>query len=255
VLLAADNLHALNEVFSNALESLDPAPIRELVKRCQKAGASLLDLNPGHLSRRKEDRIEFLVDTVQEVSDLPLILDNPNPRVLERGIAACKNTPIINALSLEESKLDGILPLAVEHRTDLVLLLMDERSFTPRSLEEKIGIALQLREHCISAGLPNEALIYDPVLPNLSWDDAYFRISEDIKTVRLLSSGAIFQEPARTMVGLSNMRSGMSGRKPVSFEQTCMGLLAGAGLSIVLANVLQPDLVNSYNLIESTLLS
>jgi 5-methyltetrahydrofolate corrinoid/iron sulfur protein methyltransferase len=251
LLLAADNLHALNPVFADALERLDPKPIQLLAERCQAAGAPLLDLNPGYLSKRKEDRMSFLVDTVQGVCSARLILDSPNPRVLARGLAACRETPVLNALSLEEQKLQEILPLAVEHGTDLVLLLMDERSFTPPTMEEKIAIAIELRERSLTSGLKHENLLFDPVLPNLSWDDAFFRVSEGIKTVRLFASGAIFQEPARTMVGLSNLRSGQTRRYSPRIEETCMNLFAGAGLSVALANVLQPDLMDAYRLLKS----
>ena len=77
-----------------------------------------------------------------------------------------------------------ILPLAVENDADLVVLLMDERSFTPPSLEEKLALALDLMQHAVKAGLSTDRLIFDPVLPNLSWDDAFFRVAHAVKTVR-----------------------------------------------------------------------
>jgi len=245
--LAADNLHGLNPVVADAMRRLDPAPIRDLVRKCQQAGAHFIDINPGHLSRRNEDRMGFLVETVQDATEARLILDSPNPRVLAAGLAACREKPILNALSLEEHKLNELLPLAVEHNTELVILLMDERSFTPPTLEEKLALAIELRERCLAAGLRDEDLIFDPVLPNLSWGDAFDRVAEDVKTIRLLSSGAIFQEPVRTMVGLSNLRSGERRRYGIDLEITCLGLLAGAGLSVALANVLQPEIVAAFN--------
>jgi 5-methyltetrahydrofolate corrinoid/iron sulfur protein methyltransferase len=250
VLLAADNIHALNPVVAEALKRLDPAPIRELALKCEQSGAHLIDLNPGWLSRRHEDRIEFLVETVQEVTQVRLILDSPNPRVLSRGLAVCKQKPILNALSLEEQKLDEILPLAAENQTTLVLLLMDARSFTPPLLDEKIAIAIELRERSLSAGLKEQDLIFDPVLPNLSWEDALPRIAEDVKTVRLLASGALFQEPCDTMVGLSNLRSGRTDHYPWRVEETCMHLLAGAGLRVLLANILRPEMQQAYQFLH-----
>lgn len=243
MLLAADNIHAMNPAVSDALRTLDPKPIRELALTCARNGAHLIDINPGYLSARHEDRMQFLVETVQEVTSLRLILDSPNARVLARGLTVCRDTPILNALSLEPQKLQEILPLAVQHHTDLVLLLMDERSFTPPSADEKMALALELREHCLAAGMSQEDLIFDPVLPNLSWDDAYARIAEDIKTVRLLASGAVLQEPVRTMVGLSNLRSGHSSAFPAEIDRTCLTLLAGAGLHMALANATNPLLV------------
>jgi 5-methyltetrahydrofolate corrinoid/iron sulfur protein methyltransferase len=238
--LVADNLHGLNPVVAEAMKKLDPKPVQELVQRCEQKGAAYIDINPGHLSQRNEDRITFLVEAVQEAGSGHLILDSPNPRVLARGLEACQETPIISALSLEEQKLNEILPLAADHGTDLVILLMDERSFTPPTLEEKLALALELRERAMAAGIASEKLIFDPVLPNLTWDDALLRVAEDVKTVRLISSGAIFQESGRTMVGLSNLRSGQRKHHPFKLEETCMALFAGAGLTFLLADVLQP---------------
>lgn len=255
MLLAADNLNALNPIFRDALMRMDPLPIRELVLRCEKAGAHLIDLNPGYLSKRHEDRMRFLVETVQETTCLRLILDNPNPRILAAGLSVCREKPILNALSLEREKIEGILPLAVEYATDLVILLMDERSFSPPSADENIALALQLTETAVSAGLTLDRLIIDPVLPNMSWDDALFRIAEDIRTIRLLSTPAVFGEPVRTMIGLSNLRSGIRHRHPFSLEATCLALLAGAGLGVALADVLQPGFGETFQGIQTLVTS
>lgn len=237
----ADNVNGLNPVVAAAMEKLDPKPIETLVKRCEKSGSHLVDINPGYLPRRNEDRMRFLVETVQQAGSQGLILDSPNPRLIEIGLSACERPPIINALSMEEAKLREILPMAVEHNTDLVALLMDEHSYTPPSVEEKIALAIQLRESALAAGLAADRLIFDPVLPNLSWDDAFFRISESIKTVRLLADGVIFQEPIRTMAGLSNLRSGLRRQYPWHIEETCLCMLAGAGLDYGLVDVLTPE--------------
>lgn len=240
MLLVADNIHGLSPPVADAMQRLDPAPIQALVRRCEQAGANLIDVNPGYLSRRNEDRMAFLVQAIQDATSMRLVLDSPNPSVLARGLSACRDKPILNALSLEEKKLREILPLAVEQRTDLVILLMDERSFSPPRVEERIALAVELADRCLKAGLELENLIFDPVLPSLTWDDPLLRIAEGVKTVRMLSSGAIFREPVRTIAGLSNLRSGRRSRYPFSVEKSCLGLLAGAGVTFVLADVLQP---------------
>lgn len=244
--LAADNLNILNPVVADALENLDPAPLQRMAERCDLPDVDLIDINPGFLSRRNEDRMTFMVEAVQSVTSRRLILDSPSARVLARGIAACREKPILSGLSLEPEKIEKILPLAVEHRTGLVLFLMDERSRVPPSMEERLAVASQLRELSLGAGMEERDLIYDPVLPNLSWPDAAFLIREAIRTVRMLAGWSFFPEPARTMVGLSNLRSGLRRRLPLSLETTCMAMLAGAGLSLVLADVLRQGFMTAY---------
>jgi 5-methyltetrahydrofolate corrinoid/iron sulfur protein methyltransferase len=249
MIIAADNLTGANPVVAQALRDLAAAPLQDLARRCAQNGAHLLDLNPGYLSRRHEDRMAFLVDAVQEVTDLPLILDSPNPRVLAKGLAACRDKPILNALTLEEEKLEEILPLAMEHQTRLVLLLLDEKSHPPPSLEGKVALAVELRERALAAGLTDEQLIFDPVLPNLRWPDAWDQTGADFKTVRYLASGSLFGVPVSTMVGLSNLRSGLRNLYPVQLEITVLALLAGAGLTYVLADVLNPALKEQVQLL------
>ena len=68
MIVAADNLHALNPVVAAALKDLAPGPLQELARRCEQAGAKILDLNPGYLPARHEDRMAFMVEAVQQVT-------------------------------------------------------------------------------------------------------------------------------------------------------------------------------------------
>ncbi len=117
-------------------------------------------------------------------------------------------------------------------------------------MEEKIALAMELRQHALDAGLRDESLIYDPILPNLSWQEVSTLVGETVKTIRMLASGAIFQEPAQTMIGLSNLRSTLKHRFPPQIEHLCLGLLAGAGLQYVLANVLDPELMAAWRVLN-----
>ena len=250
LIIAADNLNILNPAVAQALNNLDPRPLQELARRCEQAGADLIDINPGFLPPRHHDRMAFMVETVQQATSLRLILDSPSAPVLARGLAVANKPPILNACTLEPEKLREILPLAAAHQTDLVLLLLDAHSRPGASLEAKVTLALELREHALAAGLTDAQLIFDPVLPNLTWPDAWAQVGEVVKTVRLLHGGGLWGEPARTMAGLSNLRSGLRHTYPLRVEEATLGVLAGAGLTIALVDVLQPGLMETVRVIN-----
>jgi len=243
MIVIADNLNALNPVVSRAMDKLDPRPIQELALQCEKAGADYIDINPGYLPKKREDRMLFLVEAVQEVSNIGIILDSPNPGVLAKGLKACRGKPIINALTLEELKIREILPLAVEYQSPLVLLLLDDRSRPPNTLEEKIVLAVELREKAVGAGIPEDRLIFDPLMPHFSWPDASAHLQADLDFIRLACSGALFNEPAKTVIGLSNFYSGHEGEEVYKKERTCLTLLAGSGLGHVLLNLFRSELM------------
>ena len=106
MLIVADNLNVMHPVIARALERLDPEPIRRLVQRCVDAGAQALDINTGPLQRRPLEKMTFLVETVQSVTDLPLVLDTVNPEAMQAGLAACAGPVTINGFSLEPVKLE-----------------------------------------------------------------------------------------------------------------------------------------------------
>jgi 5-methyltetrahydrofolate corrinoid/iron sulfur protein methyltransferase len=250
LIIAADNLNILNPAVAQALEALDPRPLQELARRVEQAGANLIDINPGFLPARRHDRMAFMVEAVQQVTGLRLILDSPDAQVMARGLEAANKPPILNACTLEADKLQEILPLAATHKTDLVLLLLDARSFPAATLEGKITLALELREHALAAGLTDAQLIFDPVLPNLTWPDAWAQVGEVVKAVRLLHGGQVWEGPARTMAGLSNLRSGLRHTYPLRVEKALLGVLAGAGMKMALVDVLQPGLMETVRVIN-----
>ena len=251
LIIAADNLHVLNPVVAQALDALDPQPLQELARRVEQAGADLIDINPGFLPPRRHDRMAFMVESVQQVTNLRLILDSPDARVLARGLAVADKPPILNACTLEEEKLREILPLAAAARAPTwCSCSWMPGLFPPPTLEGKITLALELREHALAAGLTDAQLIYDPVLPNLTWPDAWAQMGEVVKAVRLLHGGELWGEPARTMAGLSNLRSGLRHTYPVRVEEAALALLAGAGLGLALMDVLQPGLMETVRVIK-----
>jgi 5-methyltetrahydrofolate corrinoid/iron sulfur protein methyltransferase len=248
MIAVSDNLNGLNPALRGAMKRLDPEPIQEIVTAIDKAGAGMIDINPGYLPKHSEDKMRFLVETIQAVTTSRLILDSPNPSLMEIGLSACNQKPIINSVSLEKHKLEGILPLAVEWNCDLAILLMDESSFSPPSVEEKISLALEISQRCLKAGMSLDQLIFDPVLPSLSWPDSWHRIGEAVRTIRLLSTGAVFDQPVRTMVGLSNLRSGFKRLYPLEIDLVSLGMLGGAGLEYALVDFFEPRILQLIEL-------
>ncbi len=131
-----------------------------------------------------------------------------------------------------------------------MLLLFDERSMTPPALEEKLTLAARLRELAMAAGVAETASHYDPVLPNLSWPDVYYRNHH----------GHSSRPPAgrrRPVRGTGPYHGGTvrpaRGRRqlhPLELETACLGLLAGAGLDIALLDVFQPGLLTQVHLLQ-----
>lgn len=234
--IVADNLTITKEVVAEALQRRDPAPIRKLVRRCEAAGAGMIDINSGPLSRNPEELMAFLVDSVRAATDLPLLLDTSNPVALEAGLQACQGQAIINGFSLEPDKLSLILPLARRFNTRIIGYLLYPDSNVPVDGAERLTVALELFSRFSEAGLTPEQLIIDPVVPPLIWQNGHTQAMEVVNVIRTLPDLLGFK--VETIAGISNLTTGPGNReqKP-GFEQAYTAMLASAGLTMAMVNV------------------
>jgi len=89
---------------------------KSVIQKCAleqiKQGADALDVNCGPASANPISDIQWLVETIQEVTDKPLSLDSSNPKVIEAGLKVMKNQAIINSTTADKEKLEVLVPLA-----------------------------------------------------------------------------------------------------------------------------------------------
>jgi 5-methyltetrahydrofolate corrinoid/iron sulfur protein methyltransferase len=240
--IITDNLTITHPIVEDAVNRMDPEPIKEIVRRCQAAGAEMVDINSGPLTRDPVEKMTFLVDSVRQVSDLPLLLDTSNPVALEAGLKACMGKAIINGFSLEPDKLAHILPLATAFDTRIIGYLLYPNSNVPVDGQERLSVASELYNRFSEAGIADGQLIIDPVIPPLIWQDGHAQAMEVVSVIRTLPDLLGFK--VATIAGISNLTSGPGdkARKRI-FEQCYVAMLAEAGLTMALVNVFHVETV------------
>lgn len=242
-MVVADNLQIIRESIRRAVEERNPAPIRELVSACVRAGAEAIDVNPGPLKREPEKKMAFLVGAVREVTDLPLLIDTANPRAVSAGLAAAGDGTIVNGFSLEPEKLREILPLAVSREADIIGFLLRPDGHVPMDAEERLEVAGRLYDAFRLAGGDPARLVVDPVVVPLAWSNGNFQAAEVLAVIRHLPDLLGF--PVRTIAGLSNLTSGATNhRRRRLIERAYAAMLAAAGLSMVLVDAIDSETVS-----------
>lgn len=235
-MIVADNLHVINPTVAKAVAEMNPGPIIDVVTACEKAGAQAIDINSGPLPKFPGKHFTFLVETVQGASDLPLILDTTNPIALAAGLGVCRNASIINGFSLEQHKLNNILPLAADHNADIIGYLLGPNSEVPIEAEEMMATAVAVFEASTKAGLPPERLIIDPVIAPLSWDNGLRHNQAVLSVIQQLPD--LLGTPVRTIAGISNLVTGpVPTQRKIELEKAFVPMLAANGLDMALLNV------------------
>ena len=243
----ADNLHIMNPIVAKALKERDPLPLKEIAECCRKANSYAMDINLGPLKHNTQEIITFVIEAVQDTFGGRLLLDSVQAEVLEAGIAVCKQPPIINGFSMEETKVNSILPLAARHQTEIIGFLINAKGQVPLRADERLEVASQLLAKAEENGVPPERVIIDPVLLPLNWQDGTRYNRELFEVIRLLPQ--LFEKPIRTIAGLSNLGAGSPNRKArTKVETSFILMLAAAKLDYILMNVTHRNNLETLNL-------
>jgi 5-methyltetrahydrofolate--homocysteine methyltransferase len=125
-----------------AIAARDAEYITNLAQKQVAAGADYIDANAGTGSGQEADDLVWLIETVQAAVDVPLCLDSANPVALKAGMEAVYQTPIVNSISGEASRLEGILPLVAEKGSPVITLLLDDNGI-PNDLDGRLGFDAQ----------------------------------------------------------------------------------------------------------------
>ena len=164
----AESINVMSKTLGPAMKSRDPKPIQDMAVKQQEKDADILDLNIGPARKEGDKLMEWMVKTVEEVSDLPLSLDTTNPVATEAGLkAVTKARPIINSISLQPERMEIMLPMVAKYNAQMIALLWGKEGM-PRDTNERALMATELVYAANEAGVVNEDIYVDPIVSPIS---------------------------------------------------------------------------------------
>lgn len=222
MIIIGEKINSTLKAVRPAMESYDVAAIQDLAKRQFEAGASFIDVNAGMFHNDEPERLEWLVNTVQQVVNIPLSIDSPNPLAIERALKANKiPKPIINSITDEKERFNAILPLILQYKTGIVALCMDDTGM-PETVNDRVVIAERLITKLSKEGVKLGDIYIDPMIRPVGTGSHYGIVA--IETIRKVK--AEFPEVHITC-GLSNISYGIPGRKLMNQTFLIAAMAAG----------------------------
>lgn len=210
MLIVAERINASRKAIAQAISAGDCAFIQGEAMAQAQAGAHYIDINAGTFVGEEADKLKWIVEAVQEVTDLPLSVDSPDPGVIEAVMPLLKKTPLINSITLEPSRIEGILPIIVTHKTKVIALCQSGQG-SAETTERKLELAGQLVEKLTRAGVPLDDIYIDPLVFPLS-------TNPQSGNATLNAIGEIMKTfpGVHTICGLTNVSYGLPARKLVN---------------------------------------
>jgi len=237
MILIAESLNIMSQTLGPAMRERIAGPIQEMAKAEAKAGADYLDVNIGPARRNGDELMEWVVNTVQEVSDLPLSLDTTNPVAMEAGLKACKSRALINSISLQPDRLEAELPFVPKYNAYMIGLLWGVEGM-PRDANERCMHAVDIVYRASELGTPPEDIWIDPIASPVSVE-----INQVKACVEFMTMLGDVAPGCKSTVGLSNISNGAPADLRPMLNRTYMIMLMRYGLYSAIVDVFDTELV------------
>jgi len=235
MILIGENINIMSKTIGPALKERDPKPIQELAKAEVETGVDYLDLNIGPARKAGDELMTWVVNTVQEVTDLPLSLDTTNPVAMEAGLKVHKGRALINSISL--ARMDEELPLAKKYNAYLIGLLWGKEGM-PRDANERALLAVDLIYKANEMGIPNQDIWIDPIVTPVSVE-----INQVKACLEFMGMLGDIAPGCKSTVGLSNISNGTPTHLRPYLNRTYLMMLLRYGLYSAIVDAFDSELI------------
>lgn len=227
MLIIAEKINSTRKSIAEAIEAKDATLIQKEALAQAEAGADYIDVNAGTFIKEEADHVKWLIRVVQEITDLPLSIDSPDPKVIEAALPLVNRTAMVNSITLEPARLDGIVPLLVEYKAKVIALCQEE-GIMAETAEGKLRLAAQLVEKVTGAGVPLDDLYIDPlVYPIATNSESALATIDAIEQIMREFPGV------HTTCGLTNVSYGMPNRKLINRTFLVAAITSGLDSAIL----------------------
>jgi len=231
MLIIGENITIGTDAVMKAINERNAEAIQRRAVSQVEHGADMLDLNIGPQRRRGVEVMEWVVDVVQDVVDVPLCLDTTNVAALEAGLKRCKRQAMLNSTSADPERLESIMPLAAEHKAKVIALTMG-KSIPPSAAARAELVMEVLIPKAMELGIPMKDLYLDPLVMTVQGMQEY--APETLEALRYFKQLA--DPPPMTVVGLSNVSNNVPWESRSLINSTYLVMLMAAGLDSAIAN-------------------
>jgi 5-methyltetrahydrofolate corrinoid/iron sulfur protein methyltransferase len=238
-------IHIISQEVRTAVENRDKAFIQNLAKQQVATGATYLDLNIGPQKKLGAEIMPWMVETVQEVVDVPLSLDTTNAAAIEAGIKVCKKSPIINSTDCTPERLEALMPLAAEHKCSIIALTLAKGGL-PTTADARVELAAEcIFPKAAELGIPEDSIFLDPLVLTVNGNQD--QAQETINAVRFFKQ--MTDPPPRTTCGMSNVSNTCPEEIRSLLNRVFMVMMIGAGLDSAIIDTLDAPIMEVLRIV------
>ncbi len=230
---------------AKAIAEKDADFIKNLAIAQTQAGATYIDVCASVEDSIELEVMKWLIDLVQQVSDLPIAVDSPNAKTCVEAMAYCNKPGLINSVSGEGDKMDIVFPKIAETKWDVVALLNGNKGI-PKTAADRLEVFNEIMDKAKQYNIAPERFHIDPLVEMLcTAEDGISVVNEVISTIKK-------EYPTIHITGaISNISFNLPVRKLVN--QAFLVLAMNAGLDSAILDPLNRDMMGMMYATEACL--
>jgi len=237
MLIIGELINASRKEIAAAIRGTDATAIRKIAKDQAENGADFIDVNAGVFLDQEAEYLTWLVREVQSVTQKPCCVDSPNPQAIEAALSVHEGPAMINSISLEQERLNGILPL-IAGTGHCVIALCTSDDGIPETADDRLVIAEKLINKLTGNHIPLENIYVDPLAQSVSTNTGYgMECLNAIQRIMRTFAGC------HTVCGVSNISYGLPDRQLLN--RTYMAMAIAYGLDAAIINPLDTDMTRT----------
>ena len=245
MIIIGEKLNGSIPSMGKAIAEKNAAHIRDIAKKQSDAGASFIDVCASVPEEQELETLKWMIDLVQDVTDIPIAIDSPSVKICAEAIAFCRQPGLINSVSMEGNKVDTVFPVIADTGWQCVALLSDDTGI-PKSAEKRLQVFNALMEKAKRYRITPNRLHIDPLIEMLcTSEDGIAKILTTMKQIKA-------QYPDIHLTGgASNISFNLPARKYIN--RAFIILAMGAGMDSAILDPLNRDMMGLIYATEALL--
>ena len=227
MIIIGEKINGSIPAVAEAIANRDAEFIKNRAKAQAEAGATFIDCCASVPEAEEVETLKWMIDCIQEVTDLPIAVDSPSADVIKEAYKFCKKEGIINSVSGEGDKVDTIFPLIADSKWGVICLLSDDTGI-PKTAADRLKVFDYIMSKAKEYNISPDRLYIDPLVEMLcTSEDGMAMNVEVISTIRK-------QYPDIHLVAaVSNISFNLPVRKLVNLGYTVLAMNAGLDSAIL----------------------
>lgn len=197
---------------AEAIQKRDADFIKARAKAQAEAGATFIDCCASVPEAEEVETLHWMIDCIQEATDVPISVDSPSADVLTQAYKFCKKPGLFNSVSGEGDKIDKIFPIMRDNPGWECIALCSDDTGIPKNAADRLKVFDKIMAKAKEYNISPSRLHIDPLVEMLCTSENGIETNiEVISTVRerypsihitAAVSNISFNLPVRKMINL-----------------------------------------------------